>query len=44
MVTALALLVAAAAPASDVHIAATLPPVEASLPAIAPLMPAFSRS
>ena len=36
MVTALALLVAAAAPASDVPIAATLPPVEASMPAIAP--------
>ena len=30
MVTALAVLVAAAAPASDVPIAATLPPVEAS--------------
>lgn len=36
MVTALALLVAAAAPASDVPIAATLPPVEASMPAIVP--------
>lgn len=36
MVTALALLVAAAAPASDVPVAATLPPVEASIPAIAP--------